>query len=192
MEYKLQHFAKCQFNPMEKNLVEKYPVLADLSDDIRLLKYIIAAYDPHSPFIPQYRDVRVRKQMAAMFAGFNMTTDNIYVEEIFSLKDNTARDAVLKFLRDFGYPRIWFQVCANEKTFYEYGERLMQPIDEEKTSGEKDLLAAIQIKTKLSADMEALDDRIEKGYRKMFGGDDEIEIPGAVGRTTAESMAGKV
>lgn len=191
MEYKLQHFSKCLFNPMVKEMMDYYPVLKNLTSDIRLMKYVLVLYDPNSPFILQHRDIKMRKQMAAQFAGYDIVIDNDMLNEMYMLKDEATREVVVRFLRKFAFPRDWFMICANEEAFYEYGERMMEPISKSER-GDKDEMGAIAVKSKLSQDMEIINERIEKGYKKMFGDDEEIDIPGVIGRTSAESMAGTV
>jgi hypothetical protein len=196
MSYKTQHFSKCIFNPMEKDLLGKYPGLGELSKDERILRYVIALYDNNSPYILQQRDVRVRKQMVAQFAGYNVVADQELLESFYTLKNEEVRKAVVDFLKKYTFPRVWYMICANEQTFYEYGERLMEPIGARNEGGapsagmkEKDEMAAIQIKSKLSQDMEALNDRIEKGYQKLFSNDEDVDLPTLTGRTGAENMA---
>lgn len=192
MEYKYQHFGKCLFNPMERDLMERYPVLKNLSMRVNLMKYVIVLYDPNSPFILQHRDIRIRKQMAAQFAGFDIVLESEMLNDMYLLKNDETREVVVRFLKKFAFPREWFMICANEHTFYEYGERMMEPITKSAEVKDKDEMTAISIKSKLSQDMEVINERIEKGYKKMFGDDTEIDIPGVIGRTTAESMSGNV
>jgi len=191
MDYKPQHFSRCLFNPMAKDLLDQSPILKNLTTDIRVLKYVLVLYDPNSPFILQHRDIKMRKQMAAQFAGFDIVMESDQLSDMYSLKDDMTREVVVRFLKKFAFPREWFMICANEETFYEYGERLMEPIGKS-LKGDKDEMGAIAVKSKLSQDMEIINERIEKGYKRMFGDDSEIDIPGVTGRTSAESMAGGV
>lgn len=191
MDYKAKNFSRCVFNPTEKNLTSEYPDLKQISSDEKLLRYIIALYDPGSPIIPLYRDIKIRKEIAADFAGYERT-DTERREALFELKDDTVREAVIKFLTTFAFPREWYMICANEQTFFEFGERMMKPIEKKDGEKDKDEISAIQVKSKLSEEMEKLSQRIEAGYRKVFGSDDSLGLPENTGRTTVEMMAGKV
>lgn len=191
MDYKSQHFSRCIFNPMEKNMLDKYPVLKNLTLKEELIKYVIALYDPNSPLVLQHRDIKMRKQIAARFAGYDIVLESAKLTDMYTLKDDETREVVVRFLKKFAFPREWYMICANEQTFYEYGERLMEPITKS-DRGDKDEMTAIAIKSKLSQDMEVIHERIDKGYKRMFSDDEEIDLPGIIARTTSENMAGNV
>jgi len=79
------------------------------------------------------------------------------------------------------------------KVFWEYGERMLKPIglteedyELEKLS-EKDLIAAMQAKTKLSEDMAAIDERLDAAYKRLYG-DERIDKFLSTG-TTPERVA---
>lgn len=199
MNYTEKHFSRCAVNPLVKDLFQEYPDLIELTRDVKLLKYVICVYDPGSPFVLQVRDVMTRKQLAAQFAGFNLSTDEKFLDDVYRLKDKTARSVAMSYLKEKSFPREWMMIVANESTFIEYFDRMIEPISKatDVTAGnpavkETDEMNAIEKKAKLSAHMDMLSERIEKGYRRMFGNDDAIDLPGSVGRTKPEDMAGQV
>lgn len=192
MNFSTKDFENCLFNPVTKDLLKEHPELAKVSKDEKLLRYIIALYDPGSPIVRRNRDLVVRKHHAAAFAGYDPVKDAGYMQTLYSLKDAGLRGAVVKFLTTFSFPREWFMLQANLQTYYEYGERMMEPIVKQDGEKEKDELAAISIKSKLSQDMEVLNDRIEKGYRKIFGDETDKLMDKTPARTSVESMAGTV
>lgn len=201
--WKAKDFQKCIFNPTEKSLLDAYPVLAEISGDERLLRYIIAMYDPNSPLILKFTEIKRRKQEAAVFAGYDMEADSEELQAIFSLRgerdrpddddddeediegidfdDEEIRIAgsylkpVFDFLTKHAFPKEWFMICCNEQLFWEYGERMLAPIDKFKTNIEKDFIAALVDKEKLATAQETVSKRIDELYRKMFGGDTEAE-----------------
>lgn len=192
MNYEKKHFGNCLFNPMEKDLFGTYPELKKLTNNEKMMRYIIAMYDPKSPIVSQNRDPVMRKRIAAEFAGYDMVQDRSKLEEIYNLKTEYVRTIIVRFMTEFAYPREWFMLQANEATYFEYGARMMEPITKDDNTKEKDELAAINIKSKLSEDMEKLNERIEKGYKKLFGDDSATLTAALPGRTTVESMSGKV
>lgn len=162
MNYKKEQFNRCQFNPVG-DILENHPELEVVSKDEKLLRYIIALYDPNSPLVSQFKDIGTRKKIAAEFAGYVLDD----IKDILNLKDPEFLSSLMRFFTEFAYPREWFMICANEQTFYEFGERMMQPIKVQ--DKEKDEISAIAVKTKLSEDMQDINSRIEGLYKKMFG-----------------------
>jgi hypothetical protein len=182
-------FSRCFFDPQPKNLLKTYPELQEISGDERLLRYIIALYDLNSPLVRKYMDIGIRKREAARMAGYDLRKEENELEAIYSFENEAARKAAVRFLKKYQFPREWYMICANEHTLYEYGERMLKPIDSEKTNIEKDWIGALADKEKLSAGMEAINRRIETGYKRLFGDDAALE---AKQMTTAESMATSV
>jgi len=190
MAYTKKEFDKCLFNPMVDDLFEEYPDLKAINQNEKLVRYICAVYDPKSPLVTNHRDLVQRKQNGAVVAGYDIVKDLKDLEQVFNMKDPVARQAIVRFLTEFIFPREWFLICANEQTFYEYGERMMRPIDDQ--TDDKNEMQAVSIKTKLSQDMADILVRIENGYKRLFG--DEVD-PDALRkgkRTSAESMAATV
>lgn len=81
-------------------------------------------------------------------------------------------------------------IVSNEETFYEYASRMMLPI-KTGTKGEKDELSAVAIKSKLSADMDEINDRLDKYYVKLY---DDVDLKNTLlkPRITPESMSSGV
>lgn len=171
MAYTEKDFIRCRFNPLKKNLFESYPELIDLSHDDMynesIAKYIITAYDPESPVVKRYRDVKQRKTLAIELAGI---TDITFAEQLNELGFPFLVDAIDVYLKVHAKSMLWYMICSNEQTFYEYGRRLLQPIKDQETR-EKDLISAIATKSRLSEDMQTLYERIKKGYLELY--DDE-------------------
>lgn len=169
MEYTLSSFATCMFNPLEKNITTKYPRLSTLQlSDENLLRFILLMYDPASPLIRDFRDLPMRQQTAAALAGFSLETDEAILAELFTYQIEEVVTATDIFLKEFVHIRLWSMICANEQTFYEYAERLMLPIAKMSGKGDKDILQATAIKSKLSEDMDAIYNRLDGYYAKMY------------------------
>jgi hypothetical protein len=81
-------------------------------------------------------------------------------------------------------------ICANEQTFFEYSKRMMKPV-EEAGAKEKDLMSAIAIKSKLSEDMDAINNRLDSYYDKLYG-DADLKNKVQKVRISPESMSGTV
>jgi len=174
--FKQSEFSKCLFNPFVQNLFEEYPNLSIFKSispkiDNRVMKYIIVLYDYNSPIVKKFRDLKIRKQQAAEFAGFDLMKENM--DAIFNLTEDWILEAVDLFLKKFIHNRTWYMICSNESVFWEYGKRMLQPIGNTDEGGkklsEKDLIAAMQSKTKLSEDMASIDERLDAAYKKLYG-----------------------
>lgn len=194
MNYTEKDFSKCIFNPCVDNIFKSYPqlnLIKEIYSDIedKLIKYIICVYDYNSPIVMKHRDLKVRKQQAAEFSGYEVMSDSM--EGIYSLSDTNVLKCVDTFLKKFIHNRTWYMICANESIFWEYGQRMLQPVGNKDEGGkqlsEKDLIAAMQAKTKLSEDMQGLDDRLDVQYKRLYGG--EIVDKFLSSATTPERMA---
>jgi hypothetical protein len=192
--YKYPDFASCLFNPLEKNLLVKYPQLIVLlpkcKDDEKVLRFIISMYDPNNPVVRENRDPLLRKKSCAVLAGFDLIKDEVFLEEIFNYTNEEIVEKTDRFLKEFVHIRLWSMICANEQTFFEYSKRMMKPV-EEAGAKEKDLMSAIAIKSKLSEDMDAINNRLDSYYDKLYG-DADLKNKVQKVRISPESMSGTV
>lgn len=192
--YKYQDFASCLFNPLEKNLLGKYPQLIVLlpkcENDEKVLRFIISMYDPNNPVVRENRDPLLRKKSCATLAGFDLIKDEAFLEEIFNYTNEEIVEKTDRFLKEFVHIRLWSMICANEQTFFEYSKRMMKPV-EEAGAKEKDLMSAIAIKSKLSEDMDAINNRLDSYYDKLYG-DADLKNKVQKVRISPESMSGTV
>jgi hypothetical protein len=192
--YKYPDFASCLFNPLEKNLLVKYPQLIVLlpkcKDDEKVLRFIISMYDPNNPVVRENRDPLLRKKSCAVLAGFDLIKDEVFLDEIFNYTNEEIVEKTDRFLKEFVHIRLWSMICANEQTFFEYSKRMMKPV-EEAGAKEKDLMSAIAIKSKLSEDMDAINNRLDSYYDKLYG-DADLKNKVQKVRISPESMSGTV
>lgn len=194
MAYKYENFTTCLFNPLERNLLAKYPQLVVLlpkcKDDEKVLKFIISMYDPNNPVVRENRDPLLRKRSCAMLAGFDLVKDEVFLDEIFNYTNEEIVEKTDRFLKEFVHIRLWSMICANEQTFFEYSKRMMKPV-EEAGAKEKDLMSAIAIKSKLSEDMDAINNRLDSYYDKLYG-DADLKNKVVKMKISPESMSGTV
>lgn len=193
--YKDSDFSKCLFNPCVDDLFKAYPQLNKIKEingkiDGKLMKYIICVYDYRSPVVVHNRELKIRKQVAAEFCGYNLQKDNL--KSIFNIEEEYILQAIDTFLKLFIHSRVWYMICCNENIFWEYGQRMLKPVginDEEsgKKMSEKDIIAAMQAKTKLSEDMAAIDERLDAAYKRLYGNESMDKF--ISGATTPERIA---
>jgi len=194
--YTEKQFLNCSFNPLEKNLFKANPKLKalfygkeskDADEWEKLVRYIIALYDPGSPLIKDNNDLTVRKQAAAQVAGFDVVLDNNYLLAIYTCDDEDFTEAAMMYLKLYGNTRLWTMIQANLQTFWEYSLRLMTPIS--RAEKDKDLVSAVSMKSKMSEDLETINDRIERCMKKFYMGDNDLEDKAKIKRITPESIA---
>jgi hypothetical protein len=176
MDYSLDSFKNCLFNPLVKNLTEKYstllPLLPKGENGERVLRYILLIYDPKSPLIKDIRNIKARKQESARLAGFDLQKDSDFLDDLFSFKNKEAAAKAVLFLKEFIHNRTWSMIVSHEQTFYEYNERLMKPVDDDGDAKEKDVMATIVLKSKLVQDLKDIHSTLKEYYKEMFEDDD--------------------
>jgi len=193
MQYNEKDFSGCKYNPLTKDFAKKYSAVMECvspeyeGDKEMLMRYVCLMYDYRSPLIRDTANVSTRQRIAAQYAGFKLNENEL--EQIFELTNPFVVTAVDIFLKNHIQERLAYMIFANEQTFYEYGKRLLQPVSSDK--GEKDLLSAIAIKTKLSEDMAAISLRIDNDYKRLYMDDSVLQKAVAANSFTPEFFAGK-
>lgn len=190
MAYLEKDFEKCRFNPLKRNLFKAYPELGNLSNDPNynesIARFIIITYDPGSPVIKKYRELKQRKVAACELAEI---TDANLISQLHELSVSFVVEAIDVYLKNYAKSMLWYMISANEQTFFEYGKRMMEPIKDAE-SREKDLISAIATKSKLSEDMETIYERVKKGYNELY--DDDVLQEKATSAFKPESYATRV
>ena len=195
MAFNEKDFTGCKHNPLVKDILKSYPRLEELitnteqfsrDDWGRLLKYIIATYDPASPLIKEYSVLPKRKQVAALLAGYDIHKEAELLEEIYACVHKEFTYVVNQYLKEYGDSRLWAMIVSSLELFWEFNLRIVSPICEDK---DKDLVAAVNMKSKMSEEIEKIHDRIER-LTKQFYGDDQLQEETKKIRKTPESIAG--
>ncbi len=191
-DYTADSFKNCLFNPLAKDLTGKYPALLPLlpkSDNgEKILRYILFLYDPKSPLIKDSRNIKTRKQEAARLAGFDLTKDTDFLDDLFAFKNKEAAAKAVLFLKEFIHNRTWSMIVSHEQTFYEYNERLMKPVEDNDDTKEKDVMATIVLKSKLVQDLKDIHSILKEYYREIFD-DDDLRDKVVNNRISPETMA---
>lgn len=203
MTYTETHFKNCPFSPFDEKLFKRHPslvalvppdgeegqegVMATVSPE-NVLRYIIALYDPKSPLLKGEQNLNRRKDVAADIAGIDKEK---YIKEVmfmYECRDDRFVLYVQNYLRYYAKSMEWAMIQSFEQAFWEYQSRLMQPI--ERGDKDKDLISAVQLKTKLSDDIQSLYDKYQAALEKFYGEDKELIVASAqITRFTPESVA---
>lgn len=174
-------FSNMEYNPLIKgNILEKYPKLRSIIGDgeDKVVRYILLMYDINSPLRHHYPDLYKRKQHSADLAGYNLDKDDLTGLFDFRIKtddghepDEELVNMTMKYLK-YQNNMVWMMIVSNEQAFYEYNRRVMMPVD---GSRDKDILQAVEIKTKIMSSMDDIYSRLQKYKRDMAGGDEKLE-----------------
>lgn len=165
-------------NKTKGSVLKSYPALEMIpgfslyeGEDIdKFIKYIIYMYDKSSPVRTMIKNMDEAKKFSAQKAGYDLKKDAIRLDELFLLVAHQDQYAVTQYLIHQN-DRIWSTIVANEETYYEYISKLLDPVSSEK---DKETLQALQVKSKLMEDLDAINARLEKYYDKMTGGQEDL------------------
>lgn len=169
-------FSKLEFNPLVKGkILDKYPKLRAIVGDAddRMVRYVVLMYDINSPLKSHYPELGKRKAFAADLAGYNVSDDLTSIFD-FKLEDKPNEellDLTMKYLK-YQNNMVWQMIISNEQAFNEYNRRVMMPVDGNR---DKDILQAVEIKTKIMESMDVIYQRLQRYTKEMFGGDDTLE-----------------
>jgi len=190
MHYTEKEFGKCAFNPMVKgSILKAYPQLKTLTDgkegkeEEGLLRYVIAMYDSGSPLIKASPDLKKRKLLAAQVAGID---DEKYLDDLFAHKNEAALKLICSYLRLYGQNRLWAMIVATEEQMWEFIQRLIKPVGADR---DREALQGVELKSKISSELDTINSRLDNYYAKLYGDDNELLSISKVKRLTPETVA---
>lgn len=178
-KYSIDDFDAMRFNPLCKQELEKeYPELMPITklcgkDADLIMRYILLVYDETSVLAQSQRDITMRKQKGIELSGIKNKSAE-FIESITLCTHKSIVKMICEYMKVFKKPRLWQMIVANEMLFQEYNERLMQKI-KENDMDEKKELDALQVKTKIRQEVEAINTSLESYYSAMFGKDEDLK-----------------
>lgn len=209
MNYTSETFKNCQFSPFDEFPFRAYPRLKEIIvkddhialneedgetdnhisvPDDKMVRYIIALYDPKSPLIKGEGNLLRRKEVAAQIAGFDLVKDEAMLEVIYDCKYEHVVLMIQNFLRYFVKDMEWAMLVSYESAFWEFQSRIMQPI--ERGDKDKDLVSAVQSKTKLTEDINDVYQKYQAAKDRFYGNDTVlIQAANKIKRFTPEGVA---
>jgi hypothetical protein len=174
--FNIEDFKKMIFNPfkVKGSLLKKFPKMKMFSSfqtaEDQMIAYVLYMYDQNTPMKEQFPDLKIRKEQSAILSGYDLVKDNEKLHDMFFFKSTKVIEMVDEFLRKQNN-RIWSMIVSNEQTFFEYQTKLLSPVEGEK---DKDILQALQIKSKIMDDLNTINDRLDSYYMKLYGEDQEL------------------
>lgn len=187
-----EDFDKMIFNPfgIKRPLKKAFPKIKmfksfEVADD-KMIAYVLYMYDQNSPLKEQFPDLKIRKEQAAILCGYKLGNDSELLQDLFFFASSKLVEMVDEFLRKQNN-RIWSMIVSNEQTFFEYQTKLLSPVEGDR---DKDILQALQIKSKIMDDLNTINDRLDSYYMKLYGEDQELlKVIKADKRLTPEFIA---
>tara|TARA_R110002012_G_scaffold226193_1_gene398285 strand:+ start:929 stop:1525 length:597 start_codon:yes stop_codon:yes gene_type:complete len=190
--FNAEDFKKMIFSPfkVKGSLKKKYPKMKMFSSfqsaEDQMIAYVLYMYDQNTPMKEQFPDLKIRKEQSAILSGYDLVKDNEKLHDIFFFQSSKLVDMVDEFLRKQNN-RIWSMIVSNEQTFFEYQTKLLSPVEGDR---DKDILQALQIKSKIMDDLNTINDRLDSYYMKLYGEDQELlKVIKADKRLTPEFIA---
>jgi len=179
--YNEKSFEAMKFNPMCKGDIgdvhpELKPIMAIYGKPMPdlVIRYILMVYDDSSVLVQACREITMRKRTAAELSRLNTMKNEKFFDMVLDCSDTNVVKMIVEYLRVFRKPRLWQMIVANEMLFEEYNARLMQKI-KENDADEKKELDALNVKTKIRQEVEAINTSLEAYYMAMFGNDDNLK-----------------
>lgn len=181
-------FTESEYNnillPVNDKYLHKNPLVNQIfgkvsPDDIPMLRYIALLYDVKSPLRLKIPDIVERKEECA-----EMSDIKDGKLEIFDLSNDKLLGYINVYLR-YQSSKVWAILAANEEVLWQYQQELLTPIVNFKN--DKDKLQALEIKSKLMAECDAIIKRIESYEDKIFG--DNKQEKDKILNYTPESIA---
>lgn len=139
---------------------------------VQIIKFFVLLYDKGSPLQHRYSDLSKRKDIAIELAGIHRKHQKPLMDELISLSNSVHVQVISEMLRKQADHSLSL-LHSQEQLFYELLYHVMEPIQKEES--DKDKMAALEKKAKLSEQMEDVSDRIEKYRAKYFRGDSNLE-----------------
>lgn len=155
------------------------------ADRNNVIRYVVYAYDPESPFVKNATDISKRKEAAAEEAGFErnkrsgLFTEHTY--DFMDFKNEEITKMIICFLKIINN-MTWTQITTDEQLFWEYTKLLLEPL---KNDDEKKLMESANIKGKLREERNKVKQDLDKYYKEFYG--DNIDLQEKVKRFTPET-----
>lgn len=163
---------------VEGNLRSKVPQLKNIPafkkakspEADQMIKYTIYCYDKKSPVFKMFKDIESRKKQAAKLAGISINKTN--TNNYFNLKKKELLNMVHEFLI-YQNNRKYSLYISSQEMFYELQYQIVKRLEGE---SEKDLMASLEKKSKISQTLDELLGRIEKYEADLFDHDNKENV----------------
>lgn len=143
-------------NPHLEELLKAHEIEVNEHTD-KQIRYIALVYDPVSPLITKFPDIRERKKQAAKSTGF---------------KTEANPNLIVLFLRKVFRNMDWTLICSLENTYDEFASRVNEPLD---CKDDEATIKAVERKAKLLEHMERFCEKIKQLKKTFYCEDEALE-----------------
>lgn len=186
-------FKKMKIPPFGANadysILKDIPKLKDIDVPTvykkKVINFVLLAYDPESPFVKRYQNVKKRILAVCDYTGLSSAKNEKLYNSIIGYNNQPiilAIDSYVKWLNS----RLWSQIVANETAFYEYQGEVMETVEGDSS---KDKLAALNTKTKILEALDQISLRLDGYYSQLYQNDERLENIVKTKMVTPESIA---
>ena len=191
MTYTPDLFKNCLFNPFEVAPFIEYPALKKIvvKDEVeeaghlfipsdKIVRYIIALYDPKSPLIRGEQNLLRRKEIAAEIAGFDTENDEAALDILYNHRYDCIVEMIHNFLKNVVKSMEYAMLVGYEAAFWDAQKELMSPSKKGSDKG------------KTATDIRIFNDQFQDSLKRFYGEEDVlIENSARIRRFTPETVA---
>lgn len=136
----------------------------------QIVNYILLMYDPASPFVKRYQNVKKRILAVCDYTGLSRAKDDVYkaVTGYEDMEMLTMIDAYVRYIN----MRLWSLIVVNETAFYEYQTQILSTVNDERS---KDKLASLKLKTDILKALDEMSLRLDGYYSQLYAADSKLE-----------------
>lgn len=147
--------------------------------ETQIKKYIELVYSQDSE-LSKIEDLNQRKKTAIEKVNANITTPD--VQDVIHLRNKNINEMIFSFMKENNSNK-YALLNSRRQLFWELQERLMKPLTSSYKANDKDvdiddeaLLKSVNLKTTISDKAEVLLEGIDRLYKQIFIGEEEIEM----------------
>lgn len=153
-----------------KNIPELASYNTSSSHKKHIINYILLMYDPLSPFVKRYQNVKKRILAVCDYTGLSRVKKEIF-ETVTGYEDIEILSMIDAYVRYINM-RLWSLIVVNETAFYEYQSQILFAVNDEKS---KDKLASLKLKTDILKALDEMSLRLDGYYSQLYAADTKLE-----------------
>lgn len=134
----------------------------------KIINFILLMYDPESPFVKRYQNVKKRIIAVSDYTGVDKLDK---FEEIVGYQTPLMLQFIDMYVKHIN-SRLWSMIVVADTTFFEYQTQLLTVVGGKDS---KDRLTALNLKTKILQAIDDLGARLDGYYSKLYASDAGLE-----------------
>ena len=137
---------------------------------LKVINYILLSFDPESPFVKKYVDIKKRRDAVSDYTGLS----NVKKETSDQVMGYSNPDILLMIFEyvQFINNRLWSLITVSESVFQEYTKELLLGVDGDDS---KDKLQALTLKTKILGALDDISAKLDGYYAIFYADNSDLE-----------------